>query len=153
VAWLTTGALWLHVAVASWWVLTCVTMAMAGAVMNAESMEGKEFVLRVVPRLNRANVGAAALLLVTGVINLFAAGARRRFDFSTMFARILAVKLGLYSLMVMALVASLRTERKWRDGNPDGAALIGAGRLVALSASIALYGAAAMMLGVWLAGE
>jgi hypothetical protein len=70
-----------------------------------------------------------------------------------MFARILAVKLGLYSLMVMALVASLRTERKWRDGNPDGAALIGAGRLVALSASIALYGAAAMMLGVWLAGE
>ena len=151
--WLTTGALWLHVAVASWWVLACVTMAMAGAAVNADSVEGKELVLRVVPRFNRANAAAAALLLVTGVINLFAAAARRRFDFSTMFTSILAVKLGLYALMVAALMASLRAERKWRDGSPGGTALIGAGRLVALSAFVALCGAAAMMLGVWLAGE
>ncbi len=151
--WLTTGALWLHVAGASWWVVACVTMAVAGAVVNADSVEGKEFVLRVVPRFNRANVLAAALLLITGVINLFAAGARRRFDFSPMFTRILAVKLGLYALMVAALIASLRAERKWRDRNPGGAVLIGAGRPAALSAFIALAGAAAMMLGVWLAGE
>ena len=151
--WLTTGALWLHVAVAAWWVLACVTMAMAGAVVSADSVEGKEFMLRVVPRLNRANAAAAGLLLVTGAINLFAAGARRRFYFSPMFIRLMMVKLGLYALMVMALMASLRAGRKWREGNPGGTVLIGAGRLVALSGFIALCGATAMMLGVWLAGE
>jgi putative copper export protein len=148
-----TGALWLHVAAASWWVLTCVTMAMAGAVMNADSAEAREFASRVAPRFNRANVVAAGLLLLTGVINLFGAGTRRRFDFSIMFTRILAVKLGLYAMMVAALMASLVVQRKWREGNQGGVVVIGAGGLAALWALIALCGAAAMMLGVWLAGE
>lgn len=109
--------------------------------------------MRVVPRLNRANAVAAALLLITGLINLFAAGARRRFGFSTMFTSILAVKLGLYALMVAALMASFRAERQWSDRKQGEGALIGTGRLVALSACVALCGAAALMLGVWLAGE
>ena len=148
-----TGALWLHVAAASWWILGCATMAMAGTVVKADSAEERDFLLRVVPRINQANIAAAAFLLATGVVNIYSAGARRQFHFSTAFSRILGVKLGLYAIMVGALAALLHAERKWRRANARGSAIDSAGRLVALSAVIALCGAAAMMLGVWLAGE
>jgi len=153
VAWLTTGALWLHVAGGAWWVLTCVTMALAGAVVNPDSAEGRAFMSRVVPGLNRANAVAAALLLATGIINISAAGARRHFNFPPAFTRVLAVKLGLYALMAAALIASFGIERSLRGENAGAPLRAGAGRLVALCAVTAMAGAAAMMLGVWLAGE
>jgi hypothetical protein len=134
-------------------VLTCVTMALAGAMVNADSAEGRAFAVRVVPGLNRANAVVAALLLATGMVNLFAAGARRHFNFPPAFSRVLAVKLGLYSLMTAALMASLRTERGLRQANPGESLRAGAARVIMLCAITAFAGAAAMLLGVWLAGE
>jgi hypothetical protein len=134
-------------------VLTCVTIALAGGVVNADSVEGREFVSRVVPKLNRANVVAAVFLLATGLVNLFGAGRRRDFDFSRTFDALMAAKVGLYCLMVTALMASFARERK--DGAAGSAQSIaaGAGRMVALSAAAAIAGAFAMALGVWLSGE
>ncbi len=151
--WLTTGALWLHVIAGSWWVLASVTMAVAGGVLNADSTEGREFVRRVVPALNLTNALAAALLLATGLVNLYAAGARGRFDFPSAFTRVLAVKLGLYALMVAALIASLRVGRSIGRENPGESPRTGTVRLAALCAVTATAGAAAMLLGVWLVGE
>ncbi len=151
--WLTTGALWLHVIAGAWWVLASVTMAVAGGVLNADSTEGREFVRRVVPGLNLTNAVAAALLLATGLVNLYAAGARRRFDFPSAFTRVLAVKLGLYALMVGALIASVHIGRSIRREDPGGSPRTGTARLAALCAVTATAGAAAMLLGVWLAGE
>jgi hypothetical protein len=154
VSWFLTACLWLHVAGASWWILTSITLALVGGVISVESVEGKELLSRVVPGLNRANAVAAIILLATGLVNIFSAGERRNFGFTPAFDWILGAKVVLYGLMVAALTASFGVERGLRDAERGAAPMAaGAGRLVALCALIAVAGAAAMMLGVWLAGE
>jgi hypothetical protein len=153
VSWFLTACLWLHVAAGSWWILTSVTIAVAGAVVSPQSAEGREFGLRVVPKLNRVNAGAAAILLTTGIVNIIGAARDRRFNFSPAFTRTLAVKAGLYVVMLAALIASMRAERELRREDQSASNAAGAMRLVACSAVTALAGAGAMMLGVWLAGE
>ena len=151
-SWFLTACLWLHVAAGSWWILTSVTIAVAGAVVSPQSAEGREFGLRLVPKLNRVNAGAAAILLTTGIVNIVGA-ARERHNFSPAFTRTLAVKAGLYVVMLAALIASMRAERELRGEDQGASNAAGAMRLVACSAVTALAGAGAMMLGVWLAGE
>jgi|SRR5271170_6943104 len=150
--WLSTAILWVHVVSAAWWILACVTMAVAGAVVGTESVEGREFMVRVVPRLNQANALAAAALLLTGVVNLATVGEHRGFSYPSSFIRVLSIKLALYLVMVAALWACLTIGRK-----PVVASGIQGShntyKLAALSAIIALMGAAAMILGVWLAGD
>ena len=142
----------MHVVSASWWILACVTMAVAGAVVVAESAEGQEFIARVVPKLNQANAVAAAALVVTGVMNLVAVGKPRGFSFPASFVRVLSIKgralrdhgrgvVGIFGYWTQAGRWE-RFQRTARDG-----------KLAALSAMTALMGAAAMLLGVWLAGD
>jgi len=150
--WLITAALWVHVVSASWWILACVTMAVAGAVVGAESAEGQEFIARVVPKLNQANAVAAAALVVTGVVNLVVAGKPRGFSFPPSFVRVLSIKVALYVAMAAALWASLGIGRKAAVGAASTGPR-GTSKLAALSAMTALMGAAAMILGVWLAGD
>jgi hypothetical protein len=152
VRWFLTICLWTHVAVAAWWVLASTIMALAAALMSSEGEEAQDFVLRVVPKLNRVNAAAAGLLLGTGIVNVFSAGERRNFVFSTDFTRILEIKVVLYLAMVAALVLLFGIERRlWRASHAE--VKNGTGRLVTLSALIALAGAGAMILGVWLVGE
>jgi hypothetical protein len=156
VSWLTTVMLWTHVASAAWWVLACTIMALAGAVLGMDTVEGREFVVRVVPGFNRANTVAAAVLLMTGMINIYAAGMARRFHFPPPFVRVLAIKIVLYVMMLTALRASAGAARRLlaqAGGQASPGATAGTGRLAALSALTALMGAAAMLLGVWLVGE
>jgi hypothetical protein len=153
---LVTVMLWAHVASASWWILASFTMALAGAVLSADSVEGREFIVRVVPKLNWANNAAALTVLVTGLVNLYGAGRNRGFDFPTSFVRVLAVKIVLYAAMFAMLRASISAARKLVaqvDGQAGAGEGVGSGRLAAFSAITALVGAAAMLLGVWLAGE
>src|SRR5579883_2873469 len=145
-----TLALWLHVAAASWWILASVTIAVGAAAVGSEGVEGREFMTRVVPRLNGANAAAAAIVLPTGVINIYAAGARRRFHFSPAFTWILAAKAGLYVVMAAALMASFKAARA--AATNDSPQSRRAGKLAALAAAAAIAGTGAMMLGVWLAG-
>lgn len=156
VSWLTTVMLWAHVVSAAWWVLACVTMALVGTVLGIDSVEGREFVVRVVPKFNRANSAAAAVLLLTGLVNIYGAGAERRFHFPPAFGRVLAIKIVLYMMMFAALRASVSVERQLlaqAGGRASPGEAAGSGRLAALSALMALMGAAAMLLGVWLVGE
>jgi hypothetical protein len=150
--WLSTAVLWVHVFSAAWWILACVTMAVGGAVVGTESVEGREFMVRVVPRLNQANALAAATLLLTGVVNLVIVGEHRRFSYPSSFMRVLSIKLALYLLMVAALWTCLTIGRK-RDVASGTQGPQSPYKLAALSAIIALMGAAAMLLGVWLAGD
>jgi carbon starvation protein CstA len=143
----------LHVASAAWWILTSITIAIAGAVVNAETVEGKDFGLRVVPKVNRANAAAAAILLATGLVNVVSAGERWRFNFPAAFNRILTLKLGLYVAMLAALIASWQAWRERTNEFQGIPATSGPARLVVCSAVTAVAGAGAMMLGVWLAGE
>ena len=155
-SWLTTVMLWAHVASAAWWVLACVIMALAGAVLGMDTVEGREFVMRVVPRFNQANTVAAAVVLMTGIVNIYGAGEARRFRFSPAFVRVLAIKIVLYGMMFAALRAAVSLERRLVAHTGDQGVhepAAGSGRLAALAAAIALMGAAAMLLGVWLVGE
>jgi hypothetical protein len=151
VRWFLTAGLWVHVAAAAWWVLASIIMALAGAVVGGEGVEGKEFLSRVVPAVNRANAFAGALLLVTGAGNVYSAARRRSFAFSTDFTRMLELKLLLYIGMVAALALLFRLERPMLSSSSERRAS-DMGRLAALSALIAMAGAGAMILGVWLAG-
>jgi putative copper export protein len=151
VNWLGEVVLWTHVVSASWWVLACTTMALVGAVLSTESAEGREFVVRVVPKFNRANVAAAAALLLTGMVNIYDIGKRRGFEFSRPFVHVLAIKVVLFAMMLAALRASLTQERGLIENPGPGGP--GLGRLAGLSGAVALMGAAAMLLGVWLAGS
>ena len=150
--WLSTAILWVHVVSAAWWILAGVTMAVAGALLGIESVEGRDFMVRVVPRLNQANALAAATLLLTGVLNLVIVGGHRGFSYPSSFIRVLSIKLALYLLMVAALWACLTIGRKPIVA-PDTQGSQDTYKLAALSAIIALMGAAAMILGVWLAGD
>lgn len=149
--WFLTACLWVHVAAASWWVLAAIIIALAAAVAGGESAEGDEFISRVVPGFNRANAAAAAVLLLTGAVNVYSAARRRNFALSADFTRMLELKLLLYIGMVAALALQFRMERATRFGS--GRRASDAGRLAALSALVAMAGAGAMLLGVWLAGE
>ncbi|GEM_PF-6656779 len=120
--------------------------------MGAEGVEGKDFMLRVVPKFNRVNAFAAALLLGTGIVNIFNAAQRRHFVLSRDFTRILEMKIVLYIMMAAALVSLFAIEHNPRTP-PQGEVSNRIRRLVALSALIALAGAGAMLLGVWLVGE
>ncbi|MGO9061460.1 MAG: hypothetical protein ACLQU2_29395 [Candidatus Binataceae bacterium] len=150
--WLSTAALWMHVVSASWWILACVTMAVAGAVVGAESAEGQEFIARVVPRLNQANAVAAAALLLSGIVNLVVVGKHRGFSFPPSFVRVLSIKVALYVVMAAVLWVSSGIGRMPAVGAGSKGPR-GTGKLAALSAMTALMGAAAMILGVWLAGD
>jgi hypothetical protein len=121
-----------------------------------DSAEGREFVVRVVPKFNRANSAAAAVLLITGVVNIYGAGEDRRFHFPSAFVGVLAIKIVLYVMMFAALRAAVSVERQLlaqAGGRASTGKTAGTGRLAALAALTALMGAAAMLLGVWLVGE
>jgi hypothetical protein len=152
VSWFLTACLWTHVAVASWWILSSIIMALAGALMGPESVEAKDFMMRVVPKFNRVNAFAAAILLGTGIANIFNAAGRRNFVFSADFTWILEMKVALYITMVAALVLLFGIERNFRMA-PYDEVKNRTGRLVMLSGLIAMAGAGAMLLGVWLVGE
>ena len=104
--WLTTVMLWAHVASAAWWVLACVIMALAGAVLGMDSAEGREFIEGRAPVQSGQSV-AAAVVLMTGIVNIYGAGEARRFRFSPAFVRVLAIKIVLYGMMFAALRAAV----------------------------------------------
>lgn len=143
--------MWAHVVCASWWVLASATMALVGAVLSAQTAEGRAFAVRVVPKFNRVNAAAAATLLLTGMVNIYEVGRRRNFEFSRSFVHVLAAKIALFALMLLALKASLSVEHRLVRPDPDPQAP-GLGRLALLSGAVALMGATAMLLGLWLAG-
>ena len=155
-SWLTALILWTHVLSGSLWALACLCMGIAGVALAAESDEMRDLLMKVAPKLNRVNTAAAATLLLTGLANLYIVGQFRHFKFSPLFVRVLAAKAVLFVLMLAALGACWRAERAMLGGRtaPGEAAVPGAvNRLTALWTLTAMMGAAALGLGLWLAGS
>ncbi len=82
---------------------------------------------------------AAALLLLTGLVNLVQAAISRQFAFSTAFTTALAIKILLY----IAMLATMRLSTKTGAMN----------RMVKAHAAIVAMGAVALLLGLWLIGS
>lgn len=166
------GALvWIHVLAGVIWIGACACLALAAAVLTAGSDEFSDFALSGVPRLIGLNATAAALLLAAGVAKLGVIGVARRFHFSSLFLEVLSVKAALFAAMVAALAGSWRARRRLAaacgrpapgraSARPAGratadpaAAAAEMNRITLLSIITAAMGAAALTLGLWLAGS
>ncbi len=99
---------------------------------------------------------AAIVLLITGFFNLMTAGIARRFVFSTAFMTVLALKIGLFIVMVVVMTWSMRVgatirtavARRRADAMPGAMR-----RMVAAHIAIVAMGGIALLLGTWLVGS
>jgi hypothetical protein len=152
---LRTTILWIHAISGAAWVAACGCFVIAGLALETGSEEQRSFVARVAPKIDRMMIAAAALVLVTGAVNLVLAGVARRFHFSAAFAIVLGIKIVLFIVMTLALGATLRTdgaidaliERGRSDAVPGALA-----RMVRYHGAIAAMGGVALLLGLWLMG-
>lgn len=144
---LKSAVLWIHVLSGTLWVGTCMTFLLAASATSSDG-EKIELAARTLPRLNRLNLIAAALVLLTGLLNLFFVGRTLDFHFPRAFTTVLGAKLLLFFLMCLALSASSPIASALGRGESGGLS-----RLMRLYGAIALCGSIALGLGLWLAGS
>ena len=153
---LQTIILWMHALAGAAWVAACLCFVIAGLALASGSEEQRNFALRAAPKIVGFNLMAAILVLLSGGVNLVFAGLARNFNFSSDFARILALKLALFVLMFLALLYTLRASRALPDDARPDAPLDALDDRVAvmvrMHAAIAFMGAIALLLGLWLMG-
>ncbi|MGH7923484.1 MAG: hypothetical protein ACREQH_02695 [Candidatus Binatus sp.] len=151
-----TAILWTHVAAGALWVGACACFVIAGLALSADSVEQRNFVERAAPKIDLLGLVAAAVLLVTGLINLATAGVSRRYAFSTAFITVLAIKIALFIVMIVVMTWSMRVGAVIRAvvarGRVD--AVPGAmSRMVRAHVAIVAMGGLALILGTWLMGS
>jgi hypothetical protein len=147
--------LWTHVAFGALWIGAALCFVLAAAVLDRESGERDEFAVRAAPTINRLGMAAAVIVILTGLANLWTLGISPGFRIQPDFLRLLEGKLVLYSIMVIALWASLRAATKLIAARRDGLARelpVQTGRLARFNLVMAVCGAVALALGLWLAG-
>jgi hypothetical protein len=144
---LRTVILWIHALSGLVWTGGCAAFVLAGSAVTAGSDEWRDFGLKVAPRLDRLNLGAAAILLLTGAINLMLVGTARGYSFSSAFVTVLGLKIGLFVTMTLALAAAWRAEAAVRSDLARGMRT-----MVRLSGLTVIAGTIALGLGLWLLG-
>jgi len=136
---LTTAILWIHATAGALWIGACACFVIAALALTPGTNEHRNFVVRSAPKIDRLAILAAALLLLTGLVNLAQAAISRQFAFSTAFTTVLAIKIVLYIAMLAIMRLSMKT-----------AAI---DRKVKAHAAIAAMGSIALLLGLWLIGS
>lgn len=153
---LQTVILWIHALAGAGWVAACVCFVIAGLVLSAGGDEQRDFALGAAPRIVGFSLAAALLLLFTGAVNLVLAGIVRSFRFSPEFERILGLKVVLFAVMFLALRWTLRAGASLPDdaqpAAPSNALAHRLAGMVRAQGAIALMGAVALLLGLWLMG-
>jgi putative copper export protein len=136
---LSTAILWIHATAGALWIGACACFVIAALALTPGTNEHRNFVVRSAPKIDRLAILAAALLLLTGLVNLAQAAISRQFAFSTAFTTVLAIKIVLYIAMLAIMRLSMKT-----------AAI---DRKVKAHAAIAAMGSIALLLGLWLIGS
>ena len=153
---LQTVILWIHALAGAGWVAACVCFVIAGLVLSAGGDEQRDFALGAAPRIVGFSLAAALLLVLTGAVNLILAGIVRNFRFSSEFGRILGVKVVLFIVMFIALRWTRRTAASLLDNAqpaaPPNALVHRMAGMVRAQGAIAMLGAVALLLGLWLMG-
>jgi hypothetical protein len=153
---LSSAILWTHAAAGAIWVGACACFVIAGLALTAGSGEQRSFVARAAPRIDLLGLVAAVVLLVTGFFNLMTAGIARRFAFSTAFMTVLAIKIGLFIVMIVVMTWAMRVGAvvkacvaRGRNDAVPGAMR----RMVGAHIAIVAMGGIALILGTWLMGS
>jgi hypothetical protein len=153
---LQTVILWIHALAGAGWVAACVCFVIAGLVLSAGGEEQRDFALGAAPRIVGFSLAAALLLLITGAVNLALAGLVRSFRFSRVFGGILGLKVVLFAAMFLALRWCLRAAASLPDdakpAAPSNALAHSVAGMVRAQGAIAVMGAVALLLGLWLMG-
>jgi hypothetical protein len=153
---LRTAILWIHALAGAGWVAACACFVVAGLVLSAGGDEQRDFALGAAPRIVGFSLAAALVLLFTGAVNLVLAGTARGFRFSREFGSILGVKVVLFVVMFLALRWTLRVAASLpgedRAAAPSEALAHRMAGMVRAQGAIAVMGAVALLLGLWLMG-
>jgi hypothetical protein len=153
---LRTTVLWIHALAGGGWVTACGCFVIAGLAIAAGSEEQRAFAMRAAPAIDRFNLAAAAMLLITGLANFTLEGLGRGFRFSAQFKIILLIKVMLFVGMAITLGRSLRIAAAMRAAARAGdteAVPRAVDRMVRAHGAIVAMGAAALLLGLWLLGS
>jgi uncharacterized membrane protein len=150
--------LWIHVVCGAVWVVISLCFALAASA-TAES-ERASFALRVGRVFNRLNLAVLVILPLTGIANLSFVEREHHFNLPAAFVEVLIAKIALLCGMAAALSFAWSATAKLdpaRDRSPAAsgskATSGGVAKLLWLYIAMAAMGAAALMLGVWLAGS
>ena len=136
---MTTTILWIHATAGALWIGACACFVIAGLALTPGSDGHRNFVVRSAPKIDRLAMLAAALLFLTGLVNLVQAAISRQFAFSTAFTTVLAIKI----LLFIAMLATMRSSMK--TGAME--------RTLKAHAAIVAMGSIALLLGLWLIGS
>jgi hypothetical protein len=153
---LSSAILWTHAAAGAVWVGACACFVIAGLALSAGSVEQRNFAANAAPKIDLLGLIAAMILLVTGFFNLMTAGVARRFVFSTAFTTVLAIKVGLFIVMIVVMTWSMRVGAVVRSlVTRDRADTVPAAmsRMVRAHVAIVAMGGIALILGTWLMGS
>lgn len=147
-----TVILWIHALAAGAWVGASACYVIAAGAVGVNDDEGRAFVRRVTPAINRVGVAAMLTVVGSGIINLMLAGAMRQFHFSQTFIAVLSAKIAIFLVMFVVLSASFRTARRLSGADTSEVARAGT-RLLILNGAVVAMGAGALVLGLWLVGS
>jgi hypothetical protein len=152
---LRTTVLWIHALAGGGWVAACGCFVIAGLAISAGSAEQRAFAIRAAPAIDRFNLAAASVLLITGLANFTLEGLARGFRFSAQFKIILSIKVMLFVGMAIALGRSLRIVAAMRAAAAPGDAEVSRAvdRMVRAHGAIVAMGSIALLLGLWLLGS
>jgi hypothetical protein len=139
--------LWIHVVCGALWVAVSLSFMLATGASTETERAG--FTARVAPVLNRVNLAALAILPLSGIANLVFVARERHYRLPAAFVEVLGAKVLLLCGMAAALAIAWGTAARLGE-DASGA---GERRLLALYGAMAAMGAAALMLGLWLAGS
>ena len=148
--------LWTHAAAGAIWVGACACFVIAGLALSADTVEQRNFVANAAPKIDVLGLVAAVVLLVTGFINLMTAGVARRFVFSTAFMTVLAIKVGLFIVMIVVMTWAMRVGAVVKAVVARGridAVPTAMSRMVKAHIAIVAMGGVALILGTWLMGS
>jgi putative copper export protein len=145
--------LWLHVLCGLGWVGVAASFTLSATALGSAGAELRDFIRRVIDPLNVFCVFCAAVIPITGLLNLAFLSRTRGFVIGREFGEILAAKIALFSVMawlewrVLTLTGSTRINKTQGE-----LSCIEIASLVRSYGIIIIAGAAALGLGVWLAG-
>jgi hypothetical protein len=148
--------LWLHILCGVGWVGACATFVLAAGALSDEPDESHAFALSVTPQINRLCLGMAIVIPITGIGNLLFVAEARGSGLPDEFVGILAAKVALFLIMVLALSGACRLVAVLKNQPPAGISesrgAFTIRRIVALYKLIVGAGIIALGLGLWLSG-
>jgi hypothetical protein len=147
-----TVILWIHAVAGAGWVGASACYVIAAGAVGIQDDDGRAFVRRVTPAVNRVAVAAMLIVVASGIVNLMLAGSMRQFHFSRTFIAVLSAKIAIFLVMFALLSASFRAARRLSNADSPEATRPGM-RLLILNGAVVAMGAAALVLGLWLVGS